>query len=58
MNHHRLQWSCHWASDHQAGYRVPDSTIPSRHYRSGHRPGRHGLRYIHAVIEKKKNCLH
>ena len=45
----RHQWSCRWASGHQAGFRAPGSTVPSRHYRSGHRLDQHGWRCTHAV---------
>jgi hypothetical protein len=34
----------------QVGYRVPNSTIPNRHYRSGLRPVRRGWRYIPSEI--------
>ena len=42
-SHHRLQWSCQRASDHQAGFHAPSSTTPSKHYRFGHRPVRQAI---------------
>ena len=38
--------------DHQAGYRVPNSTIPSRRYPFGHRLGRRGQRYIPSFFRR------
>ena len=51
-SHHRLQWSCLRASDRQVGYRVPNSTTPSRHCPSGLRPVQRVHWYIPA--EKRK----
>ncbi len=48
-SHLHLRWSCHLASDHQAGFHAPDSRVPSRHYRSGHLLVLHGWRYTHAA---------
>ena len=47
-----LQWSCHWASGHQAGCRAPGSTTPSRRYRSGRQPGQCGRKCTHAGNRK------
>lgn len=55
-SHHHPQWSCHWASDHRAGFRVPGSTTPSRRFRSGLRPVRRGWRYIPSGNQKITQC--
>lgn len=51
-SHHVHPLVCCWASGHRAGYRVPDSTAPSRCSPSGRQPGQRGQRYTHAVERK------
>lgn len=57
MSHRGHPQVCGWASDHQAGCRVPDSKAPSRCYPSGHRPDPRGQKYTHAVDTVYKNTI-
>lgn len=42
------QGSCHAASDHWAGCRVPGNLAPNKHCHSGRQPGHNGWRCFHA----------